>query len=104
MKHVWSIVLLILAVLAALLGWMGFRSVAHGLDDAAGLTEDSKGLYLLLGCFQLCGAALALFGIVRFARAWRLLPSAKRTETTETSIRERALANMKAAQSPRSQA
>ncbi|MBK7875323.1 MAG: hypothetical protein IPJ77_06175 [Planctomycetes bacterium] len=99
MKLAWSIVLSILAVLSVLLGWMGVKSIAHGFDDAAGLSDGTKGVYLLLGFFQLFGAALALFGLVRFARTWRILPGASSATEPSTSIRERALANQRAAQS-----
>lgn len=102
MKLTWSIVVSILAVLSVLLGGMGAKSIVHGLDDAAGLTDGTKGVYLLLGFLQLFGAALALFGLVRFARTWRLLPSAPRATEPSTSIRERALANQRAAQSSQS--
>lgn len=98
---VFAVLMAVLAVLALLLGWMGAKSIVHGLDDAAGLTDGTKGVYLLLGFLQLFGAALALFGLVRFARTWRLLPG-KTHDVPSTSIRERALANQRAAQSSQS--
>lgn len=99
---VFAVLITVLALLAVLLGWMGAKSIAHGLDDAAGLSDGTKGVYLLLGSFQFFGAVLALFGLVRFARTWRLLPSAPRATDPSTSIRERALANQRAAQSSQS--
>lgn len=98
-KTFWSVVMGILAVLALLLGWMGVKSIAHGFDDAAGLTDGTKGVYLLLGFFQLFGAVLGLFGLVRFARTWRLFSGDARAPSADTAIRERALANSKAVQS-----
>ncbi|MBI5362385.1 MAG: hypothetical protein HZA53_04340 [Planctomycetes bacterium] len=100
-KTVWSVVMSILAVLALLLGWMGVRSIAHGVTDAAGETANTKGVFLLLGFFQLFGALIGLFALVRFARAWRLLPGGTSAPSAEASIRERALANLRAAQNSR---
>jgi hypothetical protein len=100
MKPVLTIVACVFGALALMLGWMGVRSLVNGLDDAAGLTDGSQGAYLLLGAFQLFGAAFALLALYRFARAWKLLPGRKVSPTE--SIRERALSNLKSAQSPRS--
>jgi hypothetical protein len=101
MRIVGLFALAIFAPLGVLLAWMGVRSILHGFDEAAGLTDSTKGVYLLLGAFQLFGAAFALFALYRFARAWKLLPGRKEATPTET-IRERALSNLKSAQSPRS--
>lgn len=103
LQLVWSILIAILAVLALLLAWMGLRSIGHGLgvDEVEGAEASTKGVFLLLGFFQLFGAVLGLFGLVRFARTWRILPGAKRASAAEPSIRERALANLRAAQSSR---
>lgn len=101
-KPVFTVVLCIFGILALLLGWMGVRSIAHGFDETAGLTDSTKGVYLLLGFFQLFGAAFALYALYRFARAWRLLPGRNSTPPHAETIRERALSNLKSAQSPRS--
>lgn len=94
-------VMTVLGVLALLLAWMGARSIAHGLGFMEASRDDAsiQGVFLLLGALQIGGAGLGLFGLYRFARTWRLLP--QRKPATTTSIRERALENLKAARSPR---
>lgn len=91
-----------LGVLAVMLAWTGGRSVAHGLGLIEMSREDTsvRGVFLLLGALQIAGAGLALFGLYRFARTWRLLPRRTSKEAPMT-IRERALENLKAARTSR---
>lgn len=104
MKHVLAIVILVLTVLAVFLAWTGVRTIDRGFDVERGVDEGARGYYLLLGALQVLGALVALFASYRFARARRMLPATTRESTAPSSIRERALANLKSAQTPRSHA
>lgn len=103
MKRVIIVLVSVLAALSLLLAWMGVKTIGKGLGvyETEGAHADLNGIYLMLGLLQFVGALVALFALYRFTKSGRLLSSRPPPAPT-SSIRERALANLKAAQSSRS--
>lgn len=103
MKTFLVIVVTALGSLSLVLAWMGVKTIGKGLGvyETDGAHADLNGIYLMLGLLQFVGSLVALFALYRFTKTGRLLSSRPPPAPT-SSIRERALANLKAAQSSRS--